>query len=353
MVSAWLSFRSPAGELSDLGTEECGLTRHLQHGISRRKAVSSPESKKVVLVAVGANLAIALSKYIAAGVSGSSSMMAEAFHSTADMGNELLLLWGMRRSRRPPDEQHPFGHGKALYFYSLLVAIYIFLIGGGLAFHEGISAWRKPPGEASTMWSYIVLAVALAFDAYSWTISYRELRSRRHPGETTWSEILGSKDPTVYTVFLEDSAGIAGTLIAGTGIFLAHRFHDPRFDAAGSLIIGSLLAVLAVLLGRESGALLVGESVNSRHVREIREIIHRDPSVERVGDLLTMHLGPEEVLLNAEIKFRAGLNVQELERAIDRLEKRIRQREPNIVRIFIEAEALRGDERRDTPDAAA
>jgi cation diffusion facilitator family transporter len=308
--------------------------------------VASRESKKVVLIAVAANVGIAVSKYMAAAVSGSSSMMAEAFHSTADMGNELLLLWGMKRSQRPADDEHPFGHGKTLYFYSFLVAIYVFLIGGALAIHEGISAWNKPATESSGMWNYVVLGIALIFDAYSWTISYRELRSRRSPGETTWGEILSSKDPTVYTVLLEDSAGIAGTVIAGTGIFLAHRFHNPHFDAAGSLIIGVLLAVLAVFLGRESGALLVGEGANSRHIQRIKEIIRNDPAVEQVGDLLTMYLGPDQVLLNAEIKFRRGLDVQELESSIDRLEKAIREQEPNVARIFIEAEALKTDERR-------
>jgi len=322
------------------------LFRHLRLWIRRPKGVASRESKKVVLVAVAANICIAVSKYIAAIASGSSSMMAEAFHSSADMGNELLLLWGMKRSRRPADERHPFGHGKALYFYSLLVAIYIFLIGGGLAIHQGISTWSKRAGESTLTWNYVVLGIALLFDAYSWRVSYRELRSRRHPGQTTWAEILSSKDPTVYTVFLEDSAGIVGTIIAFAGITLAHYYHDARFDAAGSLLIGSLLAGLAVLLGRESGALLVGEAANSRHIRRIREIIQRDPAVERVGDLLTMHLGPDEVLLNADISFRSSLDVRELESAIDRLEKAIREQEPNIARIFIEAEALRGDERR-------
>ena len=196
--------------------------------------MASQDSKRIVLVAIAANLGIALAKYIAGIVSGSSSMMAEAFHSTADTGNELLLLWGMKRSARPPDEGHPFGHGKALYFYSLLVAIYIFMIGGGLAIHEGISSWNKSLGESGGAWNYVVLGVALLFESYSWTVSYRELRSRSHPGETTWAEILSSKDPTVYTVFLEDTAGIVGAVIAGLGIFLEQHFHNPRFDAAGS-----------------------------------------------------------------------------------------------------------------------
>lgn len=268
-------------------------------------------------------------------------MLAEAFHSTADMGNEILLLVGMKRSSRPPDTLHPFGHGKVLYCYSLLVAIYIFSIGGGLALHQGISHLRRPMPTEHVGWNYIVLALAFAFDFYSWRISYQELRARKDPDESMWDEIIGSKDPTIFTVFLEDTVGLIGAFLAFLGIFLGRLFDNPYLDPIASILVGLLLAAVAILLGRESGALLVGERTNRSRIRRIRQIVQNDPSVEAVGDLLTMQLGPEQVLLNIDIRFRRGLAVQELEVSIDRLENRIRDAEPTIQRIFIEADSLR------------
>lgn len=299
------------------------------------------ESKEVIYVAIFANVAIAVCKFVAAAVTGSSAMMAEAFHSTADSGNELLLLLGIKRSARPPDALHPYGHGKVLYFYSLLVAVYIFGVGGGLAVHEGISHLRNPHLPSHPGWNYAVLALAAAFDFYSWVISYRELRSRKDPNESMWDEIIGGKDPTVFTVFLEDSAGLLGAFLAFLAIFLGRVFNNPYLDPAASIVIGVVLAGLAVFLGRESGALLVGERTNRARIRRVNEIIRSDPAVEQVGDLLTMQLGPEQVLLTVNIQFRRGLNLEQLEEAIERIEARIRKEEPMIERIFIEAESFK------------
>lgn len=268
-------------------------------------------------------------------------MLAEAFHSTVDMGNELLLLWGLKLSVRPANALHPFGHGKALYFYSLLVAVYIFGIGGGLAVYRGISSLHHPEIPGYTGWNYAVLAVAAAFDFYSWRISYRELLARKEPGESTWNEILASKDPTIFTVFLEDSAGIIGDFLALLGIFLSSVFHNPYLDPAASILIGILLGAVGLLLGRESGGLLVGERTDRTRIRRVKEIILKDPSVEDVGDLLTMQLGPSQVLLTVDIRFHRGLDVQQLEAAIDRLEYSIRKEEPTIERIYIETDSLR------------
>jgi len=299
------------------------------------------ESKAVIYAAILANVAIAACKFVAAAVTGSSAMMAEAFHSTADSGNELLLLLGIKRSARPPDALHPYGHGKVLYFYSLLVAVYIFGVGGGLAVHEGFSHLRNPHLPSHPGWNYAVLAVAVAFDFYSWVISYRELRSRKDPNESMWDEIIGGKDPTVFTVFLEDSAGLLGAFLAFLAIFLGRVFNNPYLDPAASIVIGLVLAAIAVFLGRESGALLVGERTNRARIRRVNEIILSDPAVEQVGDLLTMQLGPEQVLLTVNIQFRRGLNLEQLEEAIERIEARIRQEEPMIERIFIEAESFK------------
>jgi cation diffusion facilitator family transporter len=303
--------------------------------------MAARESKKVIYAAIVANLAIAICKYIAAALTGSSAMLAEAFHSTADSGNELLLLVGMKRSARPPDELHRYGHGKALYFYSLLVAVYIFGVGGGLAVHHGITHLRNPQIPDHPGWNYGVLAVAAAFEFYSWLISYRELRAQKDPGESTWDEIIGSKDPTIFTVFLEDSAGLLGAVIAFLGIFLGRVLKNPYFDPAASIVIGLLLAAVAIFLGRESGALLVGERTNRATIRRVKEIITADPSVDKVGDLLTMQLGPNQVLLTVNIQFQRGLNLQQLQSAIERIENRVREHEPTIERIFIEAESFK------------
>src|SRR5436309_12323360 len=298
-------------------------------------------SKKVVYAAIAANVAIAAAKYVAASVTGSSAMLAEAVHSTIDTGNELLLLLGMKRSARPPDSLHPYGHGKALYFYSLLVAVYIFGVGGGLAVHEGISHLKNPEIPSHPGWNYAVLALAAVFDLYSWRISYRELRARKDPNESIWDEIVGGKDPTVFTVFLEDSAGLLGVLLAFLAIFLARQFNNPYLDPIASIVIGSVLGVLAIFLGRESGALLVGERTNRARIKRLNEIICADAAVEKAGDLLTMQLGPEQVLLTVNIQFRRKLTLEQLESAIERIEARIRREQPSVQRIFIEAESFK------------
>ena len=270
-------------------------------------------------------------------------MLAEAFHSTADTGNELLLLVGIKRSERPPDSDHPFGHGKELYFWSLLVAIFIFGLGGGVSFYEGFSRVLRPKPISNPVWNYAVLGAAAVFEGYSWFIARRALNSQRKPGDTLWRVIRRSKDPTVFTVFLEDSAALIGIGIAFVGIFLGQLFNNPYLDPTASMLIGVLLAAVAILLAMESGALLVGESANSDQIRRVREIIRSEPAVEAVGDLLTMQLGVDQVLLTIAIKFRRDLGVPQIESTIDRLERRIRQEEPSIKRIFIEAESLRGE----------
>lgn len=319
---------------------------HPLAGLGRPKTVASRSSNRVVRVAIASNVAIAICKYVAAAFSGSSAMLAEAFHSTADIGNELLLLLGMRRSARPADPLHPYGHGKVLYFYSLLVAVYIFAFGGALAFYRGISHLRHPELASHAGWNYAILALAAAGDSYSWRISYRALLAQKDPEEGVWDEIIGSKDPTIFTVFLEDSAAIVGAVLAFLGILLGRVFDNPYLDPIASILIGLLLTAVAILLGRESGALLVGERTNRAIIARVKRIIQSEPLVEGMGDLLTMQLGPDQVLLNVDVKFRRGIDIQELESAIDRLEDRIRREEPKIKRIYIEADSLKRTRRR-------
>ena len=302
--------------------------------------MASGSSKKVVYAAIAANVGIAAAKYIAALFTGSSAMLAEAFHSTVDSGNELLLLVGMKRSARPPDRVHPFGHGKEVYFWSLLVAILIFGIGGGFSVYEGIQRIIHHEPTSDPKWNYVVLAVSWILESYSWWISKKELVAGLKPGESIWRLIERSKDPTIFTVFIEDSAALAGIAIAFLGILLAQISGNPIYDAAASILIGLLLAAVALVLAAESRKLLVGETANLDQIARVRDIITAEPAVEGVGDLLTMQLGPDQVLLNVAIKFRRGLNVQKLESTIENLERRIRAQEPSIRRIFIEAESL-------------
>jgi cation diffusion facilitator family transporter len=303
-------------------------------------------SRKVVYVAIAANVAIALCKYVAAFVTGSAAMLAEAFHSTADSCNELLLIVGIRRSERPPDELHPFGHGKELYFWSLIVAIVIFGLGGGLSLHDGITRLLHPVPNTDPIWNYVVLGFAGVFEGYSWMISRRELKERgRRYRQSIWRVIRASKDPTVFTVFLEDSAALIGMAIAFLGIFLSQRFNNPAWDAGASLLIGLVLVGVAFVLANESRELLLGERAHTAQVRKVRSIIQAEPSVIAVGDLFTLQFGPDQILLAASIQFDPNLRVRDLEATIERLERKIQREEPAIKRIFIEAESLRKKKR--------
>jgi cation diffusion facilitator family transporter len=308
-------------------------------------------TKRVVFVAIFSNLAIACCKFIAAAISGSPAMLAEGIHSSVDTGNELLLLFGIHRSRRPPDRLHPFGHGKSLYFYSLLVAVYIFGAGGAVTIFRGIHELQHPKMDTSPGLNYAVLAIAALLDLYSWRISYLELRRQKNPHESVFEEIVGSKDPTVFTIFLEDSAGLVGTAIAFLGIFLGQLFHNPYFDPAASVVIGLVLAAMAFFMGRESGALLVGERTTRERIGRIRQLITADPAVDAVGELHTMQLGPREALLVVQVKFGRGIRVEELERIIHRITKTIQGQEPTMVSISIQP-ALLSAQSRARKDAA-
>ena len=300
---------------------------------------SRRERSSVVFVAMGANFAIALAKFAAAAVTGSSAMFSEGIHSIVDTGNELLLLLGLKRSAQPPDEAHPFGYGKALYFWSLIVAIVIFGLGGGASIYEGVHRLtRRTPIEHVT-WSFVVLGVGAAFEGASWFLAHRALRRRRPTGNLL-AAIRASKDPSIFTVVVEDSAALAGIAIAFIGVLLGWRLGMPAFDGIASILIGVILATVATLLAWESGGLLVGESADPADIKAIREIMASDPDVEGIARTLTMQLGPDDVLLNVDVHFRDDLTSGEVASAVDRLEREIRDRCPTIRHIFIEAEAI-------------
>ena len=260
-------------------------------------------SRLALYGALGANVAIAATKFIAAGLSGSSAMLSEAIHSTVDTGNSLLMLTGLRLSKRPPSPEHPFGHGRELYFWSFVVAMLIFGLGGGVSIYEGIHHMRQGRPLEDPGWSYAVLAVSALFEGTSFAIALREFKKDIPPGLSFWRALRGSKDPPAYTVVAEDGAALVGLAIAALGIFASHRWQLPALDGLASIAIGALLGGVAVLLIRESRGLLVGEGARPETVKAIKQIALSQPGVKETGPALTMYFGPEEVLLTLDLIF--------------------------------------------------
>ncbi|WP_315787958.1 cation diffusion facilitator family transporter [Fischerella sp. JS2] len=301
--------------------------------------MASDSSKKTIFAAMGANLAIAITKFVTAFITNSSAMISEGIHSLVDTVDQLLLLLGIRMSQKPADDSHPFGYGQELYFWTLIVAILIFSIGGGMSIYEGIIHVINPSPLEDPMWNYIVLGIAIIFEGFSWTVALREFLPTKG-NQTFWQAIKNSKDPTIFTVLFEDSAAILGLLVALLGVFLGHLFNNIYFDGIASIIIGIILAIVAVLLAIESKGLLVGESANSQTIANIRSLSKKEPRVQEVIRVLTMQLAPQEVLLNLEIQFSKNLTGEEIASTVDNLEAKIRQKHPEIKQIFIEAKSL-------------
>jgi cation diffusion facilitator family transporter len=296
------------------------------------------ESKAAVYGAIAANVAIAVTKFAVAAVTGSSAMLSEGIHSVVDSGNGALLLVGMRRSQRPSSEKHPFGHGKELYFWSLIVGVLIFGLGGGVSFYEGVLHMLEPPALKDPFWNYVVLACAALFEGASFTIAWRQF-GRQRGDEPLWEALRASKDPANYTVLAEDFAALVGLAIAALGIYFSHRLNMPRLDGAASALIGLLLAGVATLLIRESRGLLVGEGIKPETADAIRAIVREEPGVRDVGALLSMYIGSEEVLLTLDVLFDPATPSGDAAAAIHRIEQKIRERFPKIRRIYIEGVA--------------
>jgi len=301
--------------------------------------VAQRESTTAVVAALAGNLAIAVLKFSAAVVTGSSAMVSEAIHSSVDTGNQAVLLLGIHRSNLPADRHHPFGYGKELYFWSLIVAIAFFGIGGGLSIYEGINHLQHPAPLEDPLWNYLVLAGAAVFEAISWVIGYRQFSKVK--GETgAWRAIRIGKDPSLITVVVEDTMALIGLAVAFLAIYLGHRFDNVYLDGVGSLIIGLLLATAALILIRESKGLLVGEAADDATVAAIDAIAREDPCIRDLGPPLTMQLGPDRVLLNLEMVFAPGLSAGQVRDAIDRFEQRVRDAHPEVADIFIEAASV-------------
>ena len=296
------------------------------------------ESRIAIYGAMGANLAIAITKFIAAGVTGSSSMMSEGIHSLVDTGNGALLLVGLKQSQKPASPAHPFGRGKELYFWSLIVGVLIFGLGGGVSFYEGILHVREPAPLEDPTWNYVVLACAFVFESISLALAWRQFKTERGPG-TLWHALRASKDPTTFTVLAEDSAALAGLVIAAIGVFASHFFDEPALDGVASMAIGVLLAGVAVLLIRESRGLLVGEGVSPALAREIRDLATAEDAVHRAGPVLSMYVGPDDVLVTFDVHVRPELTSGDVADAVQRIQQRIREHCPAVTRLYIEVKS--------------
>jgi cation diffusion facilitator family transporter len=299
-------------------------------------------SKIAVIAAVAGNLIIAIIKFIAAAVTGSSAMISEGIHSLVDTGNGGLVLLGMKKAGQPPDENHPFGHGKSLYFWTHIVAISIFGIGGGMSVYEGIlhimsvnpAAPMSDPAIA-----YIVLGISLFVEGGSFMVALNQFRKAK--GDTgSWQFIKETKDPSLYTVVLEDSAAMLGLVFAFLGIFLGHLFHNAYLDGLASVAIGLLLMSVAGILASRTMGLLIGEGVTPGELRDIRRRVESDPAVERAGDILTMYMGPNDLLVNMGVCFVAGTTAGQMHDAIHRIEADLKSAYPETRRVYIEVESL-------------
>ena len=312
---------------------------------------SGGESVTAIIAAVFGNLLIAVIKFVAAAFTGSSAMLSEGIHSVVDTGNGLLMLLGVRNSRKPPDEEHPFGHGRELYFWSLVVAFSIFGIGGGVSIYEGITHILHPEQIVDPVWNYSVLGLSAVFESISWYFGWKAF-SKTLRGRSPLRAIQLSKDPTSFTVVLEDSAALLGLLIAFLGVLLGHEFGIPYFDGAASILIGALLCDVALILGGESKSLLIGEAVDKETLHGIREIAESEAGVDRALKILTIFIGPRDVALTLELKFKRGIDAVALRTAIRRIEQNVKEKYPQINRVYYEAESLSDKELKESRKAA-
>ena len=287
--------------------------------------------RRSVLAALAANTAIAIAKVVAAVISGSSAMLAEALHSVADTGNQLLLLFGLKRSERPPDEAHPFGHGKARFFWALLVAVSLFTVGGGFSIYQGVHGLVAGHELPDPTIALIVIGLAICFEGYAWRTAYQQLQAERR-GRSIVGALRNSKDPEVLTVLAEDTAAISGLLVAALGIGLATLTGEAAFDAAASVDHRADPARRRVPARPRERQLLIGEGIDPQSREAIEEAIREVDGVEDLLELLTMHLGPEEVLVTADVRFRDDLSTEEIAHTIDRVEAAIREVAPGATK---------------------
>lgn len=297
-------------------------------------------SKKVVLAALAGDFTICVIKFIASAITGSSAMLAEAVHSVVDTLSELLLLFGLKRATHSPDERHPLGYGREMYFWSFVVAILLFALGAGVAFYEGITQMRDPQPVQNSSLNYIVLLAAMIFELVTWFFAFTEFR--RGKGSRGYMAALkASKDPTVFTILFEDSSAIIGLLIAFSGLFFSEYLNMPLLDGIASIGVALLLGGTAMLLARASKELLIGEPVLSEVHTHMQDLVLSDPDVCNINNLITVHMGPKHILAGFNIEFVQGLNTAEIEQCFIRLQDAIRLHRSEIVTLYIRPQAAK------------
>ena len=297
-------------------------------------------SKKVIYAALAGNGLIAVTKFIAATMTGSSAMFSEGIHSVVDTGNQVLLLHGLRKAKKPADRRFPFGHGKEIYFWSFAVAILIFAVGAGVSLYEGIIHTLNPEPITNPMMNYVVLGFAMALEGMAWFFAFTAFTKAKGKWGYIEAVHLG-KDPTLFVVLFEDSAAMLGIVVAFFGVLLSDLTGILYFDGIASIIIGLILGGTAIWLAYETKGLLIGESANDKVVEGIREIVKCYDGVDHVNEVLTMHMGPNFILVNMSIDFRDDIRAGDLEIMISRLDQDIKHTFTNVKRIFIEAESRR------------
>lgn len=297
-------------------------------------------SKKVIYAALFGNALIAVTKFLAAAFTGSSAMFSEGIHSLVDTGNQILLLHGMRRARKPPSSRFPFGHGKEIYFWSFAVAILIFAVGSGVSLYEGIIHAINPQPIDKPLVNYIVLGMAFIFEGIAWFFAFNEFSKAK--GKWGYIEaVQRGKDPIMFVVLFEDTAAMLGIIVAFVGVLLVDKAGILIFDGIASIIIGLILGGTAIWLAYETKGLLIGESANEKVVNGIRNIILKFDGINTINEVLTMHMGPDFILVNISIDFRDELPASDLEKIIAGIDTQIKKSFPTVKRVFVEAESRR------------
>ena len=300
--------------------------------------MSVESSKKVILAAFLGNFAIAIIKFAAASFTGSSAMLSEGIHSLVDTGNQLLLFYGLRRSARPPDERHPFGYGRELYFWAFVVAILIFAVGSGISLYEGYHKILDPHPVTSIYINYIVLGLAIIFETVVFVVAFREFNNTR--GDRGFLDAVRvSKDPAIFTVLLEDTAALAGLLIALIGLILSDVLDMPVLDGVASMLIGVVLALVAFILAYETKSLLIGEGADPEIVGGVRRMLVAEKNIRRVNEVLTLHQGPRDVLVTVSVDLKDSMTADEVEKSVTAIERRIKSGYPIVSRVFVEAQS--------------
>lgn len=297
--------------------------------------MSSPTaSTRTLVVALLANLGIAASKFVAAAITGSSAMLTEGVHSVVDSTNQLLLMWGRRAARRRPDELHPFGYGRELYFWSFVVAVLVFSVGAGVSVYEGILHIARPEPAVSHVVAYAVLLIAFLLEGWSTIEAYRDFRTAK--GTLNWFQaIRRSKDPPSFIVLLENGAAIAGIAAAAIGLLLAQLTGNPLFDGAASIVIGIILGFTATILAYETKGLLIGEAADPLLVKQLRSLASEIPGVVGVGYVLTVHSSPDQITVMMNVDFDDDMRASEVERIVREVEEEAQRRWPQVRRLFV------------------